>query len=122
MYRFIYLMGMVVLTAGCLYFHLSWFWVAVVALLLSFLLPLWRRSGFYFALLGTLITWGCYAGYLHVISDGMLGDRLAVTFGVATGWVLVILSALWGGLTAGLGGWVGASLRIALLDGRRSRK
>lgn len=106
-------------SVACLITGANWYAVAVGAAALCFLLPVWRRSAFYYSFLAVLMVWGCYAGYLHLFSEGRLADRLAVTFSVPTGWVLVVVTALWGGITAGLGGLFGASLRIALAGGKR---
>ena len=35
------------------------------------------------------------------------------------GWMLVLITALFGGITAGLGGWVGASIRRTLIAFRK---
>jgi len=111
MYRFFYLLAIMLSTALCLYIGLAWWAPAVAAAVLAVLFPVWRRSGFWFAFLAGAIVWGMYTGYLHLDSEGRLSDRLAVTFGVGTGWGLVGVTALWGGITTGLGGWFGASLR-----------
>ena len=119
MYRLILLLGVMGVCVLCLLTGASWYAPAVGALALAFLLPVWRRGGFWFAFLGAAVVWGAYSGYLHLVSEGRLGDRLAVTFGVATGWVLVVVTALWGGVTAGLGGLVGAAVRVAMRGGRK---
>lgn len=119
MYRFLLLLTVILTTIGCLWLHLPWFAAGIVAAVLALLFPVWRRGGFWFAFLGGLMVWGIYAGFLHWDNAGRLSDRLAVTFSVANGWVLVAVTALMGGLTTGLGGWFGASLRLAFGRDRR---
>lgn len=119
MYRLFLLLSVMLVCVACLLMGASWYAPAVGALALAFLFPVWRRGGFWFAFLGAAMVYAAYTGYLHVASEGRLGDRLAVTFGVATGWVLVVVTALWGGITAGLGGLLGAAVRIALRRGRK---
>ncbi|NJB86226.1 hypothetical protein GGR26_001994 [Lewinella marina] len=119
MYRLFLLLLVLLTCLVTLYLDWPWYVPAFGAAVAAGLLPVWRRSGFYFSFLAAVMMWGCYAGYLHLLSEGRLGDRLAVTFGVPTGWVLVVVTALWGGLTAGLGGLLGASLRIAIAGGKR---
>ena len=114
MYRFFLLLAVIASTILCLWLQTAWYWPGIAALVLAALLPVWRRGGFYFAFLGGLLVWGIYAGFLHFDSEGRLSDRLAVTFGATSGWMLVGVTALWGALTTGLGGWTGASLRRAL--------
>ncbi|WP_273445555.1 hypothetical protein [Neolewinella agarilytica] len=115
MYRFFLLLAVIASTILCLWLQTAWYWPGIAALVLAALLPVWRRGGFYFAFLGGLLVWGIYAGFLHFDSEGRLSDRLAVTFGATSGWMLVGVTALWGALTTGLGGWTGASLRRALV-------
>ncbi len=119
MYRLFLLLSVMLLCVVCLFTQASLIAIAVGALALGFLFPVWRRGGFWFAFLGAALVWGAYTGYLHIESEGRLADRLAVTFSVATGWVLVVITALWGGVTAGLGGLAGAALRIALRGGKK---
>ncbi|WP_157974421.1 hypothetical protein [Lewinella sp. IMCC34183] len=119
MYRLFLLLLVLLICLATLALGGPWWVPAVGALVCAGLLPVWRRAGFYFPFLAAVMVWGCYAGYLHLMSEGRLGDRLAVTFGVPTGWVLVVLTALFGGITAGLGGLFGSSLRIALQGGKR---
>jgi hypothetical protein len=119
MYRLFLLLSIMILSVVCLLLKASVVGLATGALALGFLLPVWRRGGFWFAFLGAALVWGAYAGYVHIDSGGRLADRLAVTFGVATGWVLVVITALWGGVTAGLGGLAGAALRIAWRGGKK---
>lgn len=111
MYRFFYLLAVALGLIVCLYTGAVWWSAAVVSAALAVLFPVWRRSAFWFAWLAGLLVWGIFAGYLHVASEGRLSDRLAVTFGMNSGWLLVITTGAWGALTAAFGGWFGASVR-----------
>ena len=111
MYRLFLLLTVIATTILCLWLRWPWYTPAIFAVVLALVIPVWRRGGFWFAFLAGLLVWGIYAGYLHWDNQGRLSDRLAVTFGVANGWVLVAVTAMTGGLTTGLGGWFGASLR-----------
>jgi hypothetical protein len=116
MYRFLLLLGVIISSIICLYLGAAWYAPGIMAAALAVLLPVWKRGGFWFAFLGGLMVWGFYAGYLHWENQGRLSDRLAVTFGLANGWALVGVTALIGGMTTGLGGWLGASLRRAFIS------
>ncbi|THH39808.1 hypothetical protein [Neolewinella litorea] len=119
MYRLFLLLLVLLICVATLYLDWPWYVPAIGAAVSAGLLPVWRRAGFYFPFLAAVMVWGCYSGYLHLLSEGRLGDRLAVTFGVPTGWVLVVITALWGGFTAGLGGLLGAAVRVAAAGGKR---
>ncbi|MEM9929507.1 MAG: hypothetical protein AAF840_06795 [Bacteroidota bacterium] len=114
MYRFFFLLSVIATTIVCLYTGATWWAPAVATAALGILFPVWRRSGFWFGFLGGALVWGIYTGYIHFESEGRLSDRLAVTFGVATGWALVGVTALWGGITTGLGAWLGVNIRKSL--------
>lgn len=113
MYRLILLLGVIILTILSLWLGWPWYFPGLLVAALAAVVPVWRRGGFWFAFLGGLMVWGIYAGYLHWENQGRLSDRLAVTFGLPNGWALVAATALIGGMTTGLGGWFGASLRRA---------
>lgn len=115
MYRFFYLLAVIAALCLCLFLGFPWWTAAVVGTVLAVVFPLWRRGAFWFAFLAGLLTWGFYTGYLHLWSEGRLTDRLAVTFGLGTGWGLVGTTAAWGALTTALGGWFGASVRRAFV-------
>jgi hypothetical protein len=118
MYRFFYLLAIILVTILCLYLSAPWWAPAVAAAVLALVFPVWRRNGFWLAFMAGILVWGLYTGFLHLDSEGRLTDRLAVTFGVGNGWSLVVVTAIWGGITAGLGGWFGASLR-KVFEGRQ---
>ena len=122
MYRFFLLIGTLFLTSLSLYLGWAWYVPALLVAVLAAVLPVWRRGGFWFAFLGGGLTWGIAAGYLHWVNQGRLADRLAVTFGLSSGWALVAATAALGALTLGLGGWFGASLRLALWPRRTPPK
>ena len=111
MYRFFLLLLIIGAAIAGLHFAWPWWTLALAAFVCAGLLPVWRRGGFWFAFLGAFLVWFVYTGYLHFEHEGRLTDRLAVTFGVGSGWLLVFITAAWGGVTAGLGGWFGASIR-----------
>ncbi|OAV42864.1 hypothetical protein [Lewinella sp. 4G2] len=115
MYRFFLLFAVMGGVALGLHFSWPWFSPAIIAGVAAGLLPVWRRGGFYYSFLAAFLVWGMYTGWVHFDTEGRLSDRLAVTFGVGSGWALVLITALFGGITAGLGGWVGASIRRTLI-------
>lgn len=116
MYRLFLLVGVILAIILCFYFGAPWYVPALITVVLAALLPVWRRGGFWFAFLAGFFTWGIYAGFLNWENQGLLSDRLAETFSLPDGWLLVLTSAALGGLTMGLGGWFGASLRLAFVD------
>lgn len=116
MFRFFLLSGIIVLTLICVSQQLPWYLPAGGSALLAFVLPVWRRGGSWFAFLGGFFSWGVYAGIINWENQGILSNRLAAAFGLLDGWLLVLLTALVGGITTGLGGWFGAALRLTFRE------
>ena len=114
MNRLFLFLGSALLAIFCLMLHWPWYAVALLILPLAFFLPMRNRAGFTMAFWGAFVIWAGLAVYYHITNDGLLADRLASTFGLNSGWWLVIITGIWGGLTAGLAGWTGVSLRAAL--------
>lgn len=115
MYRLLLLIGVILAILLCTYLGLAWYVPALIAAILAVLLPVWRRGGFWFAFLAGFFTWGIYSGFLNWENQGVLSDRLAETFSLPDGWLLVLATASLGGFTTGFGGWFGASLRLTFV-------
>ena len=110
-FYFILVLGAAVLS---LYFRWPWFIIAIIALVVSLPFRLRRRSGFWFAFVAVLFVWGTYLTYIQFSNDGILADRVGQLFTVGNGSTMVAISAFWGALTGGLGGWTGVCLRKAI--------
>lgn len=116
MYRLLLLVGVILAILLCIYLGWAWYVPALIAALLALVLPVWRRGGFWFSFLAGFFTWGIYSGFLNWENQGLLSDRLAETFSLPDGWLLVLVTAVLGAFTTGFGGWFGASLRLAFTD------
>lgn len=89
----------------------AWWWPAVPALLTGFWKPERMFRGFVAALIGGGFAWAVTALWLDVRNDGLLSGRIAPLFHLPGGESLIGLTALIGGLTAGLGSLFGAWFR-----------
>ncbi|MEM8584624.1 MAG: hypothetical protein AAGF87_10160 [Bacteroidota bacterium] len=93
---------------------LSW-WIPLVAILgMALLYPIRNGGAFMQGFWSGLLVWGGLATYYHWTNQGILGDRLATTFGLPDGWLLVLATGLWGAIGAGLAAWAGQALRQAV--------
>lgn len=117
------LLFLLTLISGSLALFLQWPWYTIgcSALLLALVLPMRRRAGFWYAFWAGLFTWGGFVTYIHLSNDGRLAGRMAGLFQLGSGWWMVLITACWGAITAGLGGWTGVSLRKVLPSNQRSR-
>ncbi|GAB2946921.1 hypothetical protein GCM10027048_09910 [Hymenobacter coalescens] len=106
---------LILVLAALAQFFLPWWNAAVVALLLS--LGLARRGGaaFLAGFGGVGLGWLLLAGWLHLQADGRLSHRVAELLPLGgNGWLLVLATALLGGLVGGLAALTGVWLRQAL--------
>ncbi len=68
-------------------------------------------AGFFFSLLGVFLTWTVLAFVLDTKNDGLLSGRMAEMFSLPSGSLMILVSALIGGLVAGVGGLLGSLIR-----------
>lgn len=66
---------------------------------------------FFAGLLGGILLWGGMAYFQNMPNDGLLGERIAELMGLGGTWSLIGLTALLGGLLAGLGSLSGFYFR-----------
>ena len=61
--------------------------------------------------LGASLLWGIYAIYLNYLNHGILATKMGQLFGNLPSSVIILLTALVGGIYGGLGGVTGSNLR-----------
>lgn len=93
-------------------FVVPWWWPAMVGIILGFWKPDGRFKAFPAAFLGAALAWGITASFIQIGNHGLLAGKVAEIFSLPSGWLLVAITALIGGLAAGLGAWLGRFLRI----------
>jgi hypothetical protein len=83
---------------------LPWYSIALAGFLAAFLAkPSWGGTAFAMGFLGGALLWGTYSAYLNGQNDGLLAMRLGVTLGGLTPNMMIAVTALLGGIYAGLG-------------------
>ena len=94
-------------------FLFPWWWPAIVGAIVGF----WKsRSGLrsvHAAAGGATAAWGALAAIYQIGNHGLLAGKVAAIFHLPGGWWLVLITAAVGGVTAGLGAWVGRYVRSA---------
>lgn len=63
------------------------------------------------AALGAALLWAASAGWINLQNEGILATRVGALLGGVGPVVMIFVTALWGALLGGLGGWLGAQLR-----------
>ena len=104
---------LVSIPAYLLQFYLPWWSLAVWAGLVGFSLNQKSGWGFLGGLLGGMALWGGFAAYYYFEGEGYMAQRMGMNFGVGA-FVLWLVTALIGGITAGLGLLSGRLLRVYL--------
>jgi hypothetical protein len=83
---------------------LPWYSIALAGFLAAFLVkPSWAGMAFGMGLLGGALLWGVYSAYLSDQNDGLLAMRFGITLGGITPNMMIVITALLGGIYAGLG-------------------
>lgn len=103
--------GLAWLTAG----WTPWWGIAVAAGLSTLLIPMKGKSAFLSGFTGIAIFWAAVALYINGLNEGVLGNRMAALFGVGSSHILILISALVGGLVGGSSALTINVLRRALL-------
>ncbi|GJM31820.1 MAG: hypothetical protein DHS20C18_08210 [Saprospiraceae bacterium] len=89
---------------------LPWWSLAIVAALLSLLAKLKPLTSFWSGLLAGMLLWGIYAAVLNYTNEGLLATKIGALFG-GPAIMVVAMTALFGGITAGLGALSGSLMR-----------
>ena len=90
--------GLAWLTAG----WTPWWGIALAAGLSTLLIPRKGKSAFLSGFAGIAIFWAAVALYFNGLNEGLLGNRMAALFGVSSSHILILVSALVGGLIGGM--------------------
>lgn len=92
---------------------LPWWILSILALAAAAALSIPPQPAFFAGLLGGMLLWGGYAMWLSAQNDGILLDRLSGLLGGSPPIVLFLITALLGGLLAGVGALTGSLGRQA---------
>ncbi|HIA69459.1 TPA: hypothetical protein EYN98_26160 [Candidatus Poribacteria bacterium] len=101
---------------------MPWWSVAIVAFLIGFWKPIngWKTFGSGFVGVGLL--WLIVAGYLHYRSNGMLTIKVGQLIHLPSSTLMLILTAVFGGLVGGMAAVTGFHLRLLLSGEQNSKK
>lgn len=91
---------------------LPWWSIAIVAFVITMLIPQASSTGFLSGFLGIFLLWGILAFWIDIKNDGILAKKIALLFSLGAQSILIILvTAVVGALVAGFAGMAGSSLR-----------
>src|SRR5687768_10485274 len=93
---------------------LPWWSIAIVAFIVTLLIPQASSTGFLSGFLGIFFLWGVLSFWIDMNNNGILSKKIAQLLplgGISI--LLILVTALVGGLVAGFAGMAGSSLRPA---------
>ncbi|WP_192822876.1 hypothetical protein [Rufibacter sp. LB8] len=93
---------------------LPWWTIAIICFALAFWKAQHGGKAFLAGFAGIGLTWLGAALYWHIISDGILSERVATMLFVNSPWLLIIATVVIGGFTGGLSAVSGFLVRRAL--------
>jgi len=100
---------------------LPWWSVVISGFLIGALIPTGGFNSFLSGFLGVGLLWLIFAFALHNSSDGILTEKVAQIFQLSQPALLIVISALIGGLAGGLGALTGSQLyRIFAKEKKKS--
>ena len=101
----------VIILAIILQQFLPWWSIAPAGFVYGFLIHQSTRTAFVNGFFGIFLFWGTLAGYVYYVNNGLLANLLAEIMFIPSGILVVLLTAITGGLTGGLASLSGRYLR-----------
>ncbi len=90
---------------------MPWWSIAIAGFIFGYLIEQSLKMSFWMGFIGIFFLWGGIALYVHIVNDGILSGRLAVLTGLPHGLLMVLVTALLGGIIGGLASISGRYLR-----------
>ena len=116
------IVSLLILVFGCLgYFGLPWWSLALIAAIAAFLFPLSGGKSFSAGFAAGYLLWLTVSILHNSGNGGMLSAKIGQLFMGATGFHLLMATAVMGGLLAGFGALTGTYARQMLFPEKRKR-
>ncbi len=119
--KFLFGLILVALTTYIAPMFMPWWGFVALAGLVGVLIGENGWKSFLYGLLAALLVWGVYAFLLDSGNEQVLSNKMATLFGIDGGNLLLIITAVLGGLLGGLGSMTGSFFR-QLIAGKPKRK
>ncbi|WP_340105237.1 hypothetical protein [Rhodohalobacter sp. 8-1] len=102
---------------------LPWWTLLIPAVLLGATLFESSAIAFFTGFISLSAAWAVQALYIDIANESILSGRMAEMLGVGQSWLVILITALIGGLIGGMGTLLGAQIRLLLQpgDARSSR-
>ena len=113
MKQMILVFGSIFLLGLVLQQFFPWWIIVLVAGVVGFFFRAKPWLSFAMGFLAVALLWGTYATWLDWENGGLLSDKMGDLFNRMTGWGLILVTALMGGMLGGLGALTGSLGRQA---------
>jgi hypothetical protein len=91
--------------------YLPWWGFAITSFVVAVAIPQKPLKAFLSGFLALFLFWGIYALILDTKNDHLLSEKVAMILPVGSGFALILISALIGGLVSGFAALTGAYFR-----------
>jgi hypothetical protein len=89
----------------------GWWWIMVVPFLYGFFIEKKAWPAFRTGMLSSGLLWLLWSLYFLIIGGDIIASRVAVMFGLRFSWMMLVVTALFAVVVAGLSGWAGYLFR-----------
>lgn len=101
---------LIILCAFIFNLVLPWWSVAIPGIVLGYMFDKSPAASFGMGFLGVFLLWGVQAGWTHYANNGILGNRIAEMLSIGSPLLLILATAIIGGLVSGLAVMTGSLL------------
>ncbi|MCG8374811.1 MAG: hypothetical protein MI700_14810 [Balneolales bacterium] len=85
-----------------------WWGIAIPGLILGYQFNKSTMGSLGWGFLGVFLLWGGQAFWIHIANDGILSTRIANMLGVGSPWIVILITAVLGGVVSGLATMTGS--------------
>ena len=112
MMRFILVMLLTGISSYFAIMIMPWWISMLLAFFIILLLPLKGGKAFLAAALGTALAYTIMSLQTDLANEHILSSKMAVLFHLPSYILMIVITALMGAITAGLGAWVASALQL----------
>lgn len=120
--RFVFVLLLTAVASYGVLLIMPWWTPMLAACCIAFLLPMKNGRSFLATGLGAALCYSIVSLMADQANDHILSRKMAVLFGMPSYSLMIVLTAMTGFITAGLGGWTGAAFHRLFRKQRPSQQ
>ena len=106
-------------TAYLMQLYFPWWSVVIASFLISLILSSKGWNSFFSGFIGVGVLWFILAFRIDTASDSILTDKVAAIFSLPNAFILILVTALIGGIAGGFGALAGSHFRSIFVKERK---